>query len=124
MININLSKIPGFRTGKWWKKSVAVVGYLFYIVLIQALPPGVKASDYLVNIIQVTIVAGIPYILITNVGNIKDKLPLLNRKKPTSTVLGIILICICAGISILILDNFISPEYKDIIKKEAERRGL
>jgi len=40
-----LQKVPGFRSGKWWKKTIAVVGYLFILLIIIAmmLPgPGVE----------------------------------------------------------------------------------
>jgi hypothetical protein len=44
-------KIPGFRSGKWWKRAIAIVGYFFIILFIAAAidisndPPVTKTAD-------------------------------------------------------------------------------
>ncbi len=41
-----ISKIPGFRSGKWWKKIIASIGYFFILlIIIGALLPGQKNGD-------------------------------------------------------------------------------
>lgn len=41
-----ISKVPGFRSGKWWKKIIASIGYFFLLlIIIGALSSGQKNAN-------------------------------------------------------------------------------
>lgn len=79
--------IPGFRTGKTWKKIVAVIGYLCMAVLFWAILSGSdnKIGDFL-SLASVTI---FPFVILTNMSGIRDKLPLFRKHKLVMNILGV-----------------------------------
>jgi len=45
-----IQKVPGFRSGKWWKKFVASIGYLLILlIIIGSLLPGPSVEDEVKN---------------------------------------------------------------------------
>ncbi|MDW7668786.1 MAG: hypothetical protein SCJ93_08170 [Bacillota bacterium] len=83
-----LKKIPGFRSDTWWKKIVAVLGYVyfFYITVNQT---GVTFYDRIINSLLVIVTYGTVFVLVFNVGNIRDKIYFFNRPKGKARILYI-----------------------------------
>lgn len=83
-----LSYIPGFRTGKTWKKIVAIIGYLCMAFLFWAILQG--EDDKIGNFFALASVTIFPFVILTNVGGIRDKLPLFRKHKVVTNILGTI----------------------------------
>ena len=74
--------IPGFRTNTFWKKIVAVFGYIFFtFIFIDILTTPSKYGNHMdgsiekiCNVITFLIIIGIPFAIITNFIGIRDKL--------------------------------------------------
>lgn len=108
-----LKKIPGFRSDTLWKKIVAVFGYLyfFYIVFNQT---GVTFYDRVINSLLVIVTYGTVYVLVFNIGNIRDKIYFFNRPKSKAkivyTFIGILLTVVVLNFVILGLTSLKSEE--------------
>ena len=57
---------------------------------------------------------GIPFVLVTNLGNIRSKLPIFNKKTTKSTLLGAFVTFIIMIIGFSMVGNFKSPEQKQL----------
>ena len=112
-IKVILGKIPGFRTGHKWKMALAVIGY-WMIIIILADAEGVTFRDKLAEILEMLIVIGIPFVLITNLGNVRSKLPLYKKKKLIATALGVFVTFLIIGMGVLMVDAMKSPEQKQL----------
>ncbi|MCY6371025.1 TcaA NTF2-like domain-containing protein [Clostridium ganghwense] len=132
MLSRILKHIPGFRTGKRWKMFIAVIGYIIMISGIFT-PTGVTVGDRILGIIEYLILFIIPFLLITNVANIRNKLPLFKKRKVLYNILGYCVTVILLSSAIGGLSKFESPQYKELQKqqamkekavKEAERERL
>lgn len=132
MIKKVISQLPGFRSNKRWKKVVSVVLYVFIvllaIVLIGTGDSTVSALDNTVSrwqgfVIFVFLVL-IPFILISNLGNIRTKLPLFSNgtafKKIMAWILSLVIVLTGLFSSMVALDGMHSPEY--IAKQEEQRK--
>lgn len=113
MLKDILKKIPGFRTGHKWKMVLAVIIYLV-IILVLTNPSGVTSRDKLVSIMEFLIMIGIPFVLITNLGNIRSKLPIFNKKTIKFTILGVFITLVIMGIGFSMVDTLKSPEQKQL----------
>lgn len=79
--------IPGFRTGKIWKKVVAVIGYLCMAFLLWAI---LSVEDNKIgNFLSLASITIFPFVILTNVGGIRDKLPLFRKHKLVMNILGV-----------------------------------
>jgi chemotaxis protein histidine kinase CheA len=134
-----ISVIPGFRTGRLWKKIIACIVYpiLCIIILVSILggdAASVSSLDKTIStwedIALILFLVLIPFILITNTGGIRSNLPLFRStslfKKIMAWTLSLVIVFIGFGMTFSILGNKHSPEYiaaKEIIEKEqaAER---
>jgi len=112
-----LRKIPGFRTGVIWKMAVAVIGYI-YMFLILSNPRGVTFNDKVIDFLTSLIIIGIPFLLATNSGNIRSRLPLFKKNTLKSNVMGALVVILIMSTSILILGNLKSPEQKQFEETE------
>ena len=112
-IKVILGKIPGFRSGHKWKMALAVIGY-WMIIIILADAEGVTFRDKLAEILEMLIVIGIPFVLITNLGNVRSKLPLYKKKKLIATALGVFVTFLIIGMGVLMVDAMKSPEQKQL----------
>ncbi|MGE5607261.1 MAG: hypothetical protein ACM3YE_16415 [Bacteroidota bacterium] len=112
-----LKSIPGFRTGVWWKSVIAIFGYLTIVISLIA-TESKNFQDVIIDLIQKIVMFGVLYILVTNVGGIRNKLPLFKSKKKLAgfIVFGIVYLVI-GGTFINITETMRSPEYKAVIKK-------
>lgn len=95
-----MSKVPGFRTGMLWKKIVSVVMHVFLlmiiIILISSNPDGNVSQIHqfmykMVTCFFILCFIAVPYILATNVANIRDRLPLFRRKTVFGILMGVVL---------------------------------
>ncbi len=99
-----LKKVPGFRSDTWWKKIVAVFGYLyfFYIIFNQT---GVTFFDRIINSLLVIVTYGTVYVLAFNIGNIRDKIYFFNRPESKARIvfifIGILLTVVVLNFVIL-----------------------
>lgn len=107
------STLPGFRTGKWWKMGLAIIGYgCFALLIIGTFLTDDSLRDRLVTL-GTFIVLFVPMYLITNnAWGIRDRL--LGAKR---NVLGLRLLLIVGAIFLgiiggMYLDGFYSPVYK------------
>ena len=112
-IKVILGKIPGFRTGRKWKMIIAVFVYWMFIIILLDFK-GVTISDKFVNLLQTLIMLGIPFALITNLGNVRNKLPMFKKKTIGSTALGIFVTLIIMGMSFSMVNAMKSPEQKQL----------
>ncbi len=74
-----LRKIPGFRSGTWWKSAIAVAGYLAILLLLVVGNPSVKLLGLLVF-------AGV--LIGTNAGGIRPRLPIFNSSNRAVAGIG------------------------------------
>lgn len=113
MLKDTLKKIPGFRTGSKWKMVLSLFFYLcFFIILIN--PQGATPRDKLVNITQSLIMIGIPFVLFTNLGYIRNKLPIFNKRTIKANILGAFIYIFIIVILFSIADTWKSPEQKQL----------
>ncbi|MFA6941684.1 MAG: hypothetical protein WCQ54_12025 [Clostridiaceae bacterium] len=111
MVKNLIKKLPGFRTGIKWKMIFAAVIYLSVIV-IMVNAPGVTLGDKFIFILQFFIIMGIPFVLIANVGNIRSKLPIFNKKSIKFNILGSFIVFIIIIMGVSAVDSLKSPQQK------------
>jgi len=122
--------MPGFRTAKWWKKVIALSGYL--IIIITAMySPMITITDKILDAVFYIFLFGIPFALITNLGAIRGKLPLFKMGKLIYTVMGwclsLMLTFVLASGVLAATDNLHSEQYKEqagIIDHERQAKNL
>lgn len=85
-----LKKIPGFRSGIWWKKLIAISGYIL-LAMFLFIDTTVSVGDYLLSFFERLLVLSVPYILVFNIGGIRNKLPLGRSKNRRVSFLGAVL---------------------------------
>lgn len=132
MIKKIVSQLPGFRSNKRWKKIVSIVLYvcivLLAIVLMGIGDSTLSALDNTVSrwqgfVIFVFLVL-IPYILISNLGDIRTKLPLFSNgsvfKKITAWMFSLVIVLTGLLSSWAALDGMHSTEF--IAKQEEQRK--
>ena len=136
-----LKKVPGFRTGKKWKKIVSLIGHVLMLLLIISSFSGVTAGDKLINGVRMMFFVLIPYVLLTNFGNIRGRIPLFKKRrqndKKNNHGNGRLVICVFIIVygSFAATEGLLSPRQKAIelvkkqqreidsrLKKEAEER--
>lgn len=108
-----IKKIPGFRTGKKYKMILAIIIYLFAILMVST-TSGATLRDKLIYILDLFLFLGVPFILITNVGNIRRKLPIFNKKSIRFNIIGSVIVFVIIIISVTLINNFKSPEQKHL----------
>lgn len=108
-----IKEIPGFRTGTKWKKIFATLIYLSLIILIIGIS-GVTLRDSLVLKLEFLILVGMPFALITNVGNLRNRLPIFNKKSIKFNVLGAFIAFVIMGVAVSTLNNLKSPQQKQL----------
>jgi hypothetical protein len=119
-----LKKIPGFRSNTLWKKIVAVLGYLyfFFIVLNQT---GVTFLDRTINSLLVLITYGTIFVLVFNVGNIRDRIYFFNRPKGKARIVYIFLGIFITVIALnLVLAGLSSLKSDEQIQYEEEQNDI
>jgi len=125
-----LRTMPGFRTEKWWKKVIALAGYLTIIITVVYLPK-ITVTDKILDVVFYIFLFGIPFALITNLGAIRGKLPLFQEGEFLYTVMGwclsLMLTFVLASGVLAATDNLHSKQYKEqagIIDYEPQVKNL
>lgn len=85
-----IKMIPGFRSGVWWKKLTAIIGYIL-LAMCLFINSTVSVGDYLLSFLERFLVLSVPYILVFNIGGIRNKLPLGRSKNRRVSFIGAIL---------------------------------
>lgn len=136
---MKLSKVPGFRTNKSWKKILAIAFYmLIFIVLIAVISSmdytNMTSKDILLQLVQsismIIVTFGMPYIALTDVFNIRNRIKFFTNKPflfrvvflPICWTVGSIL----AMIIIIITEEAFTDEYKQTlnVKSIEEEEGV
>ena len=107
-----LRYIPGFRTGKMWKKIIAIIGYLCMYFLFKIILDG--EDDKVGNFLALASITIFPFVILANVGGVRDRLPFFRKHKVIMNILGtiftifvsLVLFTICVGV-------FIDPTSKE-----------
>jgi len=121
------NNIPGFRSNVMWKKIIAAIFYLIMLGILLV-PQGITFGDKLLVSIEKIFGMVIPFMLIFNIKNLRDKLPLFKRKKVGSTIIGTILFLFVFSMVISATSILYSPQYKAELaiaqeEREAEERA-
>ena len=125
-----LHRIPGFRSGQKWKMVLAILLYLFMILIIISSFFGVTLGDKIINDVRSIVLLSFLYIMITNIANIRGRLPLLRKQNRTfiKLVTGIIVYSIVGFLLLtmvfVITDDFFSPEQKAIDSVQRKQREI
>lgn len=116
MLKWFIKTVPGFRTGKSWKMLIALLGYILGLIFVLVTPVASTIMDKILDLAYYISLLGIPFLLITNFGSIRNKLPLFKEDKFLYTVIGGCLSLIVTFALALIVNgatnNFHSEQYK------------
>lgn len=104
-------RIPGLRSRKWWKAIIAFFGYLAIIGMsINAWtlrPPGFSGAMSTIALLLAFMVPTIMFC--ANIGQIRQRFPLLKSPKPLIKALGVLLYLICHLLLMLVVAAVLSP---------------
>jgi hypothetical protein len=81
-------KIPGFRTGAWWKKLIASVTY--FAAAVMAFSVVYEDPDFILFGCLISLCVP-PYLLITNPFRFREKMPMIKSKSILIKVMGVLL---------------------------------
>lgn len=101
----------------------AAVIYLSVIVIMLN-APGVTLGDKFIFILQFFIIMGIPFVLIANVGNIRSRLPIFNKKSIKFNILGSLIVFIIIIIGVSAFDSLKSPQQKRLDLLASQQSAL
>ncbi|MEF2244222.1 hypothetical protein [Paenibacillus sp. IITD108] len=136
MLKKFFSVVPGFRTGRLWKRILASIMY-FVIFIVVAVTLGNASSS--VSSLDSTILKWesaafifylivIPFIILTNIGNLRNRLPLFRShnavKKITAWILSFVIVLVGLSYTSSFLSNKHSPEYIALEQKLSEERSI
>ncbi|OZQ68295.1 hypothetical protein [Paenibacillus odorifer] len=129
--------IPGFRTGRVWKKVIAGIAYPVFIffsfmMVLGSGDPQASSKDNMIsrweNISIVCFLIIIPFILITNLGNVRKFLPLFKSKnigkKIIAWVISFVLVFIGMTTISAKLSSQHSFEYIALQQKQREEQAI
>lgn len=105
-----ISKIPGFRNGKWWHIVIACLYYVCFLIVLAcsigastSVPMGVCYSGYVIFAFAV------PVPILTDFCDWSDRLPfLMNKSKATKTVIKLLITAASEFISLVFI--LLSPQ--------------
>lgn len=121
MIKNILKKIPGFRTGGKWKMLTAIIVYPILIIGLFN-PIGITPRDKIIDTITYLILIGIPFVLITNLGSIRSKLPIFKKNTIKSNILGTFITLLIIFVGFGAINELKTPGQKEIDLARAEER--
>lgn len=129
---LNSSKLaiqmPGFRTRTPWKQVAALIGYpilfvLIYVYMSYQMNHVASARDGILlgihNFVVVLCMIILPFILITNIKDIRNKLPLFKEnnigRRFAGTALTVFLLFTVMGVLTTSVSKFYSEEFVEKI---------
>jgi hypothetical protein len=80
--------IPGFRTGVWWKKTIAIVFYSLAVVGAVSTIYDDRTLSFLGSLVTLFVP---PYLLITNPLRFRENLPLVKSNSVPVKIVGVVL---------------------------------
>lgn len=136
MIKKISSVIPGFRTGRLWKRIIACIVYLILLIVIIAILASnslsVSSFDNTISkwesVALIFFLIIIPFILITNLGNIRNVLPLFKSssifKKIVAWTVSFVIIFIGYGLTNSYLSNKHTSDYTALQQQLSEEKAI
>jgi Membrane protein involved in colicin uptake len=131
------SFIPGFRTGRAWKKVIAGIAYpiLIFFSFMMVIGSGdsqASSKDNMIslweNISIVCFLIIIPFILITNFGNIRKFLPLFKSKSKGKKIIAWVISFVIVFIGMTTISAKLSSqhsfEYIALQQKQREEQAI
>lgn len=120
------NKLFGFRSGKWYKKLIAIIYLIFMFMLFF---PAVFSADSLVISTHDKIISKIsdltlwitmilPYLIMSNIFGLRTKIPLYKSKKKFPKIIAFVLTVFIMLIVSINIDNLHTQDYKE--RKEVE----
>ena len=104
--------VPGFRTGKLWKKIVAIIGYLCMYFLFRIILDG--EENKIGNFLALASITIFPFVILANVGGIRDRLPLFRNHTVVMNILGTVFTVLLSLILCIIsIGVFMEPDSKE-----------
>lgn len=129
--------IPGFRTGRVWKKIIATIAYpgLIFFSFMMILGSGdsqASSKDNMIsrweNISIICFLIIIPFILITNLGNIRKFLPLFKSKSIGKKIIAWVISFVIVFIGMTTISAKLSSqhsfEYIALQQKQREEQAI
>lgn len=110
----------GFRSGKLYKKLIAIcyLGFMAILLLVLVfMRPGFSTTEgdvviYVLHNLSIWNTFFIPYLILSNIFGVKDKLPLFKKKKFGYTVLALFSVFIILMVFSITIGGLHSEEYK------------
>lgn len=120
----------GFTSGKWYKKLIAIaylscIFVFFSVAILSSTEYSNQLKDIVLDKLQTLSMFSIPilpYLILSNVFGIRDKLPIFKKKKAILNVLGIIVISLILVIVFGFLNSLHTQEYKAAQSIHSETR--
>jgi chemotaxis protein histidine kinase CheA len=132
-----ISAIPGFRSGRLWKKIIACIVYPVLIIAIISLivgsqDPSAQPMDNTIskweNVSLIFFLVLIPFTLLTNIGNIRSNLPLFKSssrvKKIVAWTLSFVIVFVGMLFTSSTLSSKHSPEYKALQQQLSQEQDI
>lgn len=121
------NKLVGFRSGKLLKKIIAVLGLMFMVLVTVAVCMASNSNIdvmldniiYKVNLIITCGLFWIPYFILSNIGGIREKIPLYKSTKRALNVIAVIITCAILLTINTGLGTLYSEEYRAIQEEAA-----
>jgi hypothetical protein len=121
-----LQKVPGFRTGKKWKKILSSILHIFILLFLVSSFSGVTAGDKMINGARMVFFVIILYVFITNIGNIRGRIPFFKKERRTivKIILGTVIYSLVLLLSFTTVfaatEGLLSPQQKaaELVKKQ------
>ena len=87
--------LPGFKTGKWYLSLLVMMGYILSTAIVVISLFSLRTSENLLEdaiaTLCLTLLLLMPILLLGNFLGLRDNLPVLNKRKPVSTGLIVLL---------------------------------
>lgn len=124
-------RLLGFRTNKTWKKVLSVLYLCFFLIvvvffLLESKFENISTYDFIVDKMYGLYLMSmflLPYIFLSDT-KFRDKLPLFNNQKATSSVLGLVIIVTILLIFSAFINGLHSDEYKADMKDHAFKKTV
>ena len=122
----NNFRLIGLNSKKRYKKVLTIIYYTFVVLYFLSIifisdELAITRSDKIIkktNEINILLMLIFPYLIMCNIFNVKDKIPLYNSKKKGKNIIAIIITVILFSIISSFLTNCLSDEYKERYRQQ------
>jgi len=132
-----MTSLPGFRTGRTWKKIVASIGYPVLVLAIFSFIAGssdssVSSMDNTISkwesVTLIVFLIVLPFLLLTNAGKIRSLLPMFRSgglaKKAVAWTLSMVIIFVGFGLTHSVISSKHSTKYKALQEVLSEEQAV